>query len=84
MAYFAKANHVNMAAWTDESHGLSLDRALLRSFLGSDFAVLWLQLLFDKFKFVSLLGVIEPEGANLLEAPGQDVLQEAVYELLGR
>jgi len=83
LAYFAKANHVNLAAWTDESHGLSLDRALLRSFFGSDFAVLWLQLLFDKFKFLSLLGVIESVGADLLEAPGQDVLQEPMHELLG-
>ena len=73
-----------MTAWTDDTHKLSPDWALLRSFFGSDFAVLWLQLLFDNFKFAPLLGMIEAVGTDLLEALGQDVLQELVYESLGR
>ena len=73
-----------MAAWTEDPRRLSLDRVLLRYFFAGSFAVLWLQLLFDKFKFLSLLGVVEAVGADLSKALGQDVLQEPMHELLGR
>ena len=84
MVDLAKANHVDMAAWTEDPRRLSLDRVLLRYFFAGNFAVLWLQLLFDKFKFLSLLGVVEAVGADLSKALGQDVLQEPMHELLGR
>ena len=62
-----------MAAWADDSNGLSLDRAL-HVFGLCDFAVLWLQLLFDKLKFLTLLGMIEPVGSYLLKTFGQNML----------
>ena len=68
------SDHVDVAAWADESDRLSLDRGRGWQFLCNGFAVLWLQLLYDNFKFVPLLGMIEAVGSDLLEALGQDVL----------
>ncbi len=63
-----------MTAWTDEPDGLSLDSDWHWHFFSDGYAVLWLQLLFDKFKFATLLGVVESVGTDLLKTPGQDVL----------
>ncbi len=77
-------DHLNVAAWADDTSRGLLCFLRFVVFTVCGYRILGLQLLFDKFKFASLLGVVEAVGADLLKPFGQGMLQEACYELLSR